>query len=197
MAKSNKALWIVLGIIAVLIIWFIGSYNGLVNAKETVDQTWSDVETTYQRRLDLIPNLVATVQGVVEFEKETQTQIAALRTGAEQARTQFDAANTREGQIAAARQADQLLTAYRSLNINVENYPELKSSENFLSLQDELAGTENRVAVARQRYNEAVRTYNVKTKRFPTNIVASMFGFEESTFFEAEAGAEEAPQVEF
>ncbi|MEK6813016.1 MAG: LemA family protein [Nanoarchaeota archaeon] len=197
MAKSNKALWIILGILALLILWFIGTYNGLVTAQETVDQTWADVETTYQRRLDLIPNLVATVQGAVAFEQETQTQIAALRTGAEQARTQFNAANTQEEQIAAARKADQLLTQYRALNINVENYPQLRSNENFLSLQDELAGTENRVAVARQRYNEAVRTYNVKTKRFPSNVVAGMFGFAEAPFFEAESEAEEAPQVQF
>ncbi|MDO8556061.1 MAG: LemA family protein [Nanoarchaeota archaeon] len=194
---ANKTLWIIIGIIAVIALWIVGGYNGLVSAKETVDQTWGDVETTYQRRLDLIPNLVNTVQGAVKFEQQTQTQIAALRTGATAAKTALANAQTGSERIAAAQQADSVYSNFKALNINVENYPQLKATENFLSLQDELAGTENRVAVARQRFNEAVKTYNVKTKRFPTNILAGIFGFEEEEFFAADAGAAQAPAVEF
>ena len=194
---TNKTLWIILGIIAIIALWIGGSYNGLVTSKENVNQAWGDVETTYQRRLDLIPNLVNTVQGAVKFEQQTQTQIAALRTGATAASQALANAQTGEQRIAATQQADQVYSNFKALNINVENYPQLKATENFLSLQDELAGTENRVAVARQRFNEAVKTYNVKTKRFPTNIIAGMFGFSEEQFFAADAGAAQAPEVKF
>jgi len=192
-----KPLWIVIGVVVLILLWVMGSYNGLVNSRETVDQSWADVEAQYQRRLDLIPNLVSTVEGAVDFEKETQTQIAALRTSAQSAKTALANAQTGGERIAAVKQAEGVSDSFTSLNINVENYPQLKATENFLSLQDELAGTENRVAVARQRYNEATRNYNVKTKRFPSNIIAGMFGFDEEEFFEAEEDAAEAPKVEF
>ena len=192
-----KPWWIILGVVVLLILWFVGSYNGLVNAKQAVGQSWGDVQTTYQRRLDLIPNLVNTVQGAVKFEQTTQTQIAALRTGVEQAKTALANAQTSDERIAAVQQADQASASFKSLNINVENYPQLKATENFLSLQDELAGTENRVAVARQRFNEAVKTFNVKVQRFPTNIVAGMFGFTQEKYFESQPGAETAPKVTF
>ncbi|HLD12666.1 MAG TPA: LemA family protein [Candidatus Nanoarchaeia archaeon] len=195
--KKIKSSWVILGIIIIILLWTMGSYNGLVSSQETVKQTWSDVETTYQRRLDLIPNLVNTVQGAVEFEQTTQTQIAALRTGAVAAKEAYQQAGTQAEKIQAFQQSDQVLTQFRALNINVENYPELRATENFLSLQDELAGTENRITVARQRYNEAVKNYNVKTRRFPSNIIAGLFGFEQETAFEAQTGAEIAPVVEF
>jgi LemA protein len=199
MAKIKKInpWWIVLIVAVVLILWFTGSYNGLVSTKEKVDSSWSDVETTYQRRLDLIPNLVNTVEGAVKFEKETQTQIAALRTGITNAKASLSSASTRAEEIAALRQVDSVAGLFNGLNINVERYPELKATENFLSLQDELAGTENRITVARQRYNEAVRAYNVRTKRIPTVFVARMFGFSEEEFFEADSAAAQAPKVEF
>lgn len=192
-----KPLWIVIGVVVLILLWVMGAYNGLVNAKETVSQSWGDVQAQYQRRLDLIPNLVSTVEGAVKFEQTTQTQIAALRTGVANAKTALANAQTGDERVAAVRQADQVSDTFTNLNINVENYPQLKATENFLSLQDELAGTENRVAVARQRYNEATRNYNVKTKRFPSNIIAGMFGFTEEKFFEADEGAAEAPKVEF
>ncbi|MDO8555578.1 MAG: LemA family protein [Nanoarchaeota archaeon] len=193
----KKISWVIIGVIALFILLIIGSYNGLVSAQETVKQNWADVETTYQRRIDLIPNLVSTVQGSVKFEQQTQTQIAALRTGAVAAQQAYKSATTPEQKIQAFQQSDQVLTQFRALNINVENYPELKSNENFLSLQDELAGTENRITVARQRYNEAVKNYNVKTRRFPTVIMAKLFGFEQEQPFEAQAGAETVPKVTF
>src|SRR3989344_8221855 len=196
MAKI-KPLWIVIGVVVLILLWVMGSYNGLVNAKETVSQSWGDVQAQYQRRLDLIPNLVSTVEGAVKFEQTTQIQIAALRTGITNAKTALANAQTGDQRVAAVQQADEVSPSFRNLNINVENYPQLKATENFLSLQDELAGTENRVAVARQRYNEATRNYNVKTKRFPSNIIAGMFGFDEEEFFEAEEDAAEAPKVEF
>lgn len=192
-----KPLWIVIGVVVLILLWVMGSYNGLVNAKETVSQSWGDVQAQYQRRLDLIPNLVNTVEGAVKFEQTTQTQIAALRTGVANAKAALANAQTGDERVAAVRQADQVSDTFTNLNINVENYPQLKATENFLSLQDELAGTENRVAVARQRYNEATRNYNVKTKRFPSNIIAGMFGFTEEKFFEAATGAEKAPKVAF
>lgn len=189
---------IVIGAIVLLsVLWFIGSYNGLVRADETVNEKWANVQTAYQRRADLIPNLVETVQGAVKFEKETQTEIAALRSGAISARDALKSAKTQQEQLAAMNQADAVVTRFANLNINVENYPQLKATENFLSLQDELAGTENRVKVERDLYNKAVKDYSIRTRRFPTNIVANMFGFGKKDMFEAEAGAEKAPKVDF
>jgi len=167
------------GILALLIIfWFIGSYNGLIRADETVNEKWGNVQSAYQRRADLIPNLIATVQGAVDFEKDTQTEIAALRSGAVAAKQALQNAQTPQEQMAAAREIDSIVTKFSGLNINVENYPQLKATENFLSLQDELAGTENRVKVDRDIFNKAVRNLNIKVRKFPTNIIAGMFGFE-------------------
>ncbi|MCK5282880.1 MAG: LemA family protein [Nanoarchaeota archaeon] len=203
MAKKNKLspLWITLIIIgAVLLLsvfWFIGSYNGLVGADEAVNEKWANVQSAYQRRADLIPNLVETVQGAVKFEKDTQTEIAALRSNAIAAREALKSAKTHQEQLAAMKQIDSAASTFAGLNINVENYPQLKATENFLSLQDELAGTENRVKVERDIFNLAVRGYNVRVRRFPTNIVAGMFGFGKKDMFEAEAGTEKAPKVNF
>jgi len=155
------------------------------------------VNSAYQRRADLIPNLVSTVEGAVDFEKETQTEIAALRSGAVAAKQRLQNAKTPEEQIAAAREIDSIVGRFSGLNINVENYPQLKATENFLSLQDELAGTENRVKVDRDIYNKAVRNLNIRVRRFPTNIVANMFGIEKGELFEAVAGSEVVPEVTF
>jgi len=189
---------IVIGVLALLsIFWFIGSYNGLIKADETVNEKWANVQTAYQRRADLIPNLVSTVQGAVTFEKETQTEIAALRSGAVAAKQALQNAKTPQEQMAAAREIDSIVTRFSGLNINVENYPQLKATENFLSLQDELAGTENRVKVDRDIFNKAVKNLNIKVRRFPTNIIAGMFGFEKRELFESVVGSEQAPEVEF
>ncbi len=203
MAKKKKlsggaiAGIVVAVIVVILVLWIIGAYNGLVRADVNVDNAWAQVETAYQRRADLIPNLVATVQGAADFEQETQTQIAELRTAATAAKQAWDSAETPEQQVAAANQMEKVLAGFHSLNINVERYPDLKATTNFLALQDELAGTENRVNIERKRYNDAVSVINKKVRFFPTNIIAGMFGFEKKEFFEAEEGAEEAPVVEF
>lgn len=175
----------VVAVILLLSLW--GMYNGLVNAEVNVDNTWAQVETAYQRRADLIPNLVSTVEAYAGFEKSVITDVT-------NARSAWMNAGTPQAKVAAA---NQLEGALGRLIVTVENYPDLKASTNFLALQDELAGTENRINVERKRYNDAVGAFNKKTRMFPTNIVAGMFGFEKREFFEAEAGAEEAPDVEF
>ena len=197
MAKNNKTLWITLGVIGgVLLLFFfmvIGTYNGLITADETVDEKWANVQTAYQRRADLIPNLVDTVQAAVEFEKETQTQIAAVRTGAVAAQQAMKSADTPAEISAASKQVESAIGGFSGLNINVERYPELKATENFLSLQDELAGTENRIKVERDIFNKAVKDYNLKVRRFPSNMMAGIFGFEKKEMFKAEEGTATAP----
>lgn len=178
----------IVGFIGLVLIFIIfGSYNGLVRADVGADEAWANVETQYQRRYDLIPNLVNTVQGFADQELEVFTEVTRLRS-------QWQTAPTVNQKIDTS---NQLESALSKLLLVQENYPQLKSNENFLRLQDELTGTENRINVARTRYNEAVRTYNVKTRTFPSNIVAGLFGFESKEFFEADSGAENAPTVEF
>jgi|FLOH01.1.fsa_nt_gi LemA protein len=195
--KNKRTLWITLGVIGVIILLLvlivIGSYNGLVTKDETVDEKWANVQTAYQRRADLIPNLVDTVQAAVQFEQETQTQIAAVRTSAVAAKQAMSAATTPAEVSAASAQVESAVAGFSGLNINVENYPELKATENFLSLQDELAGTENRIKVERDIFNKAVKEYNLKVRRFPSNIFANMFGFEKKEMFEADEGTATAP----
>ncbi len=185
-----KKLYYVLGglalVILIILFTFIGTYNSFVTLSETVDESWAQVENQYQRRYDLIPSLVNTVKGSAAFQKETQLEIT-------QARSSWTGAQTRNEQIAAAGQLD---SAISRLLVVAENYPQLDSSA-FNDLQVQLEGTENRIAVERMRYNEAVKTMNVKVKRFPSNIIASMFGFEEATYFEIEEGVEQVPQVIF
>jgi len=200
MAKSRKNLYIFggIGIFALfLVLWFFGSYNSLITLSESVDGQWAQVENQYQRRADLIPNLISTVQGAADFESETQEKITALRTQAVQARDSWNAADTPADQIVAARQVDNVASAFRGLNINVENYPQLKATQNFETFQAQLEGTENRVAVERKRYNDAVRNYNIKTKRIPTRFIANLFGFEQKAYFDIEEGTEAVPVVEF
>jgi LemA protein len=188
MAKRKfKTWWIVVGVVALFILIFIASYNGLVNADEEVDRAWGNVESAYQRRIDLIPNLIETVKGYQIHEQELLTEITEARSQVAQASTPSGLA---EGNA-------MLGSALSRLLVVVENYPDLKANENFLSLQDELAGTENRVKVERDNYNKAVKKLNVKVRRFPSNIIASMFGFERKEAFEAEAGADIAPDVSF
>lgn len=191
MKKSNMIALGVVGAIVLLLLftvmWAVGAYNGLVTSEEGVQAQWANVESSYQRRFDLIPNLVSTVQGVADFEKDTYTAIT-------EARSQWSNAQSTGDKIAAA---NGLESALSRLMVVVENYPQLKANENFLSLQDELAGTENRINVERNRYNEQVKQFNVKVRRFPTNIIAGMFGFETKNPFEAQNGAEVAPTVSF
>ena len=174
-------------VIFLLALWFMATYNNLVRSEVAVDTAWGQVQSVYQRRADLIPNLVETVKGVKDFEKETYLAVT-------EARSKWQSATTPEQKVAAANQLESTLS---KLLVTVENYPQLKSNENFLALQDELAGTENRINVERQRYNEAVGAYNQKIRVFPGTLVAKMFGFEPKAFFEANAGAENAPAVKF
>jgi len=187
----------VIAVIVIIVLSSIGIYNGLVRSEVSVDAAWGQVQTVYQRRADLIPNLVNTVQGAVQFEQETQTKIAELRSGVAAVKTEIQNAQTPAEMDAAAAKLDGIVSQYRGLNINVENYPQLRATENFLALQDELANTENKIAVERQRYNTAVQDFNTKVRVFPNNIVAGMFSFEKRTFFAAATGAENAPPVVF
>jgi LemA protein len=187
----------VLFFVVIMAFWLFGTYNSLVTLSESVTLSWSQVENQYQRRADLIPNLIATVQGAADFEKNTQTQIAALRTQAVSAKTAWSNANTVDEKIAAAQQVDSVVSGFRALNINVENYPQLKATQNFETFQAQLEGTENRIAVERMRYNDAVKVYNIKVKRIPSSFVASMFGFNEKNYFEVEEGKAGAPLVQF
>lgn len=162
-------------------------YNTLVGQRESVDAAWSEVDNQLQRRNDLVPNLVNTVKGFAKQEKEVLTQVT-------EARSRVAGAGSPSEKIAAS---NQLTGALSRLLVVMERYPELKSNQNFLRLQDELAGTENRLAVARTRYNEAVRRFNTTTKRFPTNLIANSFGFEKRPYFDVPDEAKALPKVEF
>lgn len=177
----------VLAVIVILAITIIPSYNGLVNKEEDVDQAYAQIENQLQRRLDLIPNLVNTVQGYASQEQEVIQSISDARANLAGAQTPGDQATA----------DDELTTALNNLLVVVENYPDLKSNETFQQLMDELAGTENRIAVARKDYNDAVSTFNRSVKRFPGSVIAGVFGFDEKEYFKASEGAEEAPTVDF
>ncbi|OGJ56701.1 hypothetical protein A3D88_00660 [Candidatus Peribacteria bacterium RIFCSPHIGHO2_02_FULL_52_16] len=183
----NRTLLIVLGVVAVLLVWVWTGYNGLINAKGIVDGSWAQVETQYQRRMDLVPNLVSTVKGAANFEQETLTQVT-------QARTNWLSADNRGEQIGAAEDFD---SALARLLVTVENYPQLQATQAFRDFMTQLEGTENRISTARRDFNDAVRAYNIRTRRFPTNILAGMFGFAAESYFESAEGSENAPPVNF
>ncbi|APS38734.1 MULTISPECIES: LemA family protein [unclassified Salegentibacter] len=173
-----------------------GVNNTAVEYEENVSKNWADVENAYQRRSDLIPNLVSTVEGSADFERGTLTDVIEARAKATS--VNVDAGNLDPQQIQQFQQAQGgLSNALSRLLVSVERYPDIKSNQNFLQLQSQLEGTENRISVARNRYNEAVRQYNTYIRKFPNNIFAGMFGFERKPAFEAEEGAENAPDVEF
>ena len=190
MTTKNKVI-IGLVIVAVVIFsfysFFKNTYNSLVVLDEGVKAAWAQVETQLQRRYDLIPNYVETVKGYAKFERDVLIKVT-------EARSRVGSAGTIDQKIEAN---NQLTSALARLMVVVERYPDLKANQNFIRLQDELAGTENRIAVERRRYNEAVQVYNVKLRSFPENMVAGMFGFRQRTFFEAPQAAKEAPQVKF
>jgi LemA protein len=186
-------IWIVLG--ALVLLGF-SSYNGLVGKQENVGLAWGNVESDYQRRADLIPNLVNTVKGYANFEQETLTKVMEARASATQVR--IDANNLTPDNVAAFQQAQGTLSsALGRLLAVAEAYPDLKANQNFLDLQAQLEGTENRINVSRQRFNEAVNAYNTSRRKFPTVIFASLLGFGEKGYFKADAGAEKAPEVKF
>ncbi len=191
----KKSAWLILlGVVVILGVWLAGSYNGFIASKANVDGQWAQVETQYQRRFDLIPNLVATTKGNAKFEQETFTGIAQARSGWAQAK---DTGN-RDQQIDAAEQFDAAFTpALSRIMLTFEAYPELKANASFASLMTELTGTENRIAVARKDYNESVKSYNVRVQSFPGSLLAGIFGFRQEKFFQSAAGSETAPTVNF
>lgn len=194
--KKNKGLIITIVVIVLVALWGILSYNGLVGIDENVSNQWANVETQYQRRSDLIPNLVNTVKGYAKHESQTLEAVMAARSQATQVK--IDPSNCTPQQLAAYQKAQgDVTTALGKLLAITENYPDLKANQNFLELQSQLEGTENRINVARKDFNDSAKEYNTSLRRFPRNIIASMFGFEKRNYFEAEAGAEKAPKVEF
>ena len=194
--KKNKGLIITIVVIALVALWGISSYNGLVSMDENVSNQWANVETQYQRRSDLIPNLVNTVKGYAKHESQTLEAVMAARSQATQVK--IDPSNCTPQQLAAYQKAQgDVTTALGKMLAITETYPDLKANQNFLELQSQLEGTENRINVARKDFNDSAKQYNTSLRRFPRNIIASMFGFEKRNYFEAEAGAEKAPKVEF
>ena len=194
--KKNKGLIITIVVIVLVALWGISSYNGLVGMDENVSNKWANVETQYQRRSDLIPNLVNTVKGYAKHESQSLEAVMAARSQATQVK--IDPSNCTPQQLAAYQKAQgDVTTALGKLLAITENYPDLKANQNFLELQSQLEGTENRINVARKDFNDSAKKYNTSLRRFPRNIIASMFGFEKRNYFEAEAGAEKAPKVEF
>ena len=187
MKKSSIGTICVIAIIAIIAIMAIVGYNGMVSKREAVDSALSDLDVMLQRRSDLIPNLVSTVKGYTNHENEVIDKIT-------EARAKLTSANSVEEKSEAN---NELSSSLKALMVVVENYPDLKSSENFKQLSHELAGTENRIAVARKDYNNAVKTLNTTIKKFPNNIIAGMFGFEQAEYFEADESSTEVPSVNF
>ena len=194
--RSFSTLAIIVGILAVLLIAGCSSYNGFVDAEEDVEKVWSDVETQYQRRADLIPNLVATVKGAADFERGTLEAVTEARAKASS--INIDAGDLTPEKLEQFQAAQaQVSSGLGRLLATAEAYPQLQSNQQFQSLQDELAGTENRIATARSRFNEEATAYNKKVRRFPGTVFASVFGFGDKPQFQAEAGAQNAPTVTF
>lgn len=195
-----KKTLIIIGVIVLVVIifysFFKNTYNTMVQNGEQVDAQWAQVENVYQRRADLIPNLVNTVKGFAAQEKDVLTGVVEARAKATS--VNLDASNLTEANMAAFQQAQEGLSgALSRLMVVVERYPELKSNQNFLELQAQLEGTENRISVERMKFNETTRTYNTHIKSFPQNMLAGMFGFVQKPYFEAVQGAEKAPEVNF
>ena len=189
----------VLGLIVLIIIGVAaGGYNRLVRLSQGVDQQWAQVQNVYQRRADLVPNLVSTVSGAANFEKSTLTEVTAARASVGQVKLDPSTAPTDPAKLAEFERAQgQLSSALSRLLVVSERYPELRATENFRTLQAQLEGTENRIAVERGRFNESVQAYNTATKSFPTTLYARMFGFQPRPYFGATPGAETAPKVQF
>ena len=194
--KKNLGWIIPVGILVLVVLWAIGGYNGMVKMDEQVQNSWANVETQYQRRADLIPNLVSTVKGYAKHEQQTLEEVVKARSEATQLKV--DAENLTPEKLAAFQKAQSgVSSALGRLLAVAENYPDLKANQNFLELQSQLEGTENRITVARKDFNDTAKSYNQAIRQFPKNILAGLFGFEKKSYFEAEAGSEKAPKVEF
>ena len=192
----NKTVWIVLGVIALVIFWGVGSRNSMATSDQDVKAKWANVQSAYQRRADLIPNLVKTVQGVANFEKSTLTAVIEARASATQMKLDSKDLSPENLQKYQAAQSS-LGGALSRLMVVAENYPQLKATENFSELQAQLEGTENRIKEERDNFNTAVQGYNTLIVSFPNNLIASFSGFAEKGFFQAEAGSDKAPEVNF
>jgi LemA protein len=196
MNRSTIILLSVLGGFVLILLWGVGAYNRLVGLSESTESQWANVQSAYQRRADLIPNLVSTVKGYADFEKSTLTDVIEARSKATS--VQISADNLTPEKVAEFQKAQgELKGALSRLLVSVERYPDLKANQNFLALQSQLEGTENRINVERDRFNEQVRTYNSSVKRIPTSLVAAVGGFEARGYFEAETEAQDAPEVSF
>lgn len=192
----NKKIWIGLGVVALVIFWGIGSRNSMATSDQEVKASWANVQSAYQRRSDLIPNLVKTVQGVANFEKSTLTAVIQARASATQMKLDAKDLSPENMQKYQAAQSS-LGGALSRLMVVAENYPQLRATENFSELQAQLEGTENRIKEERDRFNSSVKNYNSLIVTFPNSLIASFSGFAEKGFFQAEAGAEKAPEVNF
>ena len=187
MKKSNMGLIIIIAIVVIIGIMMISGYNGMISKQEKVENALSNLDVMLQRRADLIPNLVNTVKGYTNHENEVIDKVT-------EARTKLVNANSVEEKNTAN---EELTSSLKALMVVVENYPDLKSSENFINLSDELSGTENRISVARKDYNDAVNTFNTTIKKFPNNLLAGIFGFEKAEYFRADEKSQEVPSVNF
>lgn len=188
---------VVLLAVGMLVVWGISSYNSMVSLDQAVVQQWSQVENQYQRRADLIPNLVSTVKGYADFEKEVLTKVTEARARVSQFNITPEVLNDPQAFAKFQSLQGELSGALSRLLVTVENYPQLKANENFLQLQAQLEGTENRISVERKKFNEVVQQYNTTIKRFPASMMAGMFGFGEKQYFKAIQGADTPPKVEF
>lgn len=197
MKKTAITILVIVGVVAVCFLWGVGINNKLVNTEENVSQAWGQVENAYKRRADLIPQLVATVQGAANYEKGTLTEVIEARAKA--GSVQVDANNLTEANVAQFQKAQDALSSAlaRGINVVVERYPELTATQGFRDLQVQLEGTENRIATARSGFNDAVNAYNKMLRRFPNNIIAGICGFEKKGYFTAPEGSEEPVEVKF
>lgn len=193
----NIKTWLGIGVIAFIVIYAVGLNNSLIEKEEEVNQTWAQVENQYQRRADLIPNLVSTVRGAANFEQETITQVIEARSRATSINLEAGDLNNPEALQQFDQAQQQLSGALSRLLVTVERYPELTATQNFRDLQTQLEGTENRISTERMRFNRAAQEYNTSIRRFPANLIAGIFGHEKKAYFEAVAGAEQAPDVSF
>lgn len=199
--QRNLGIWVVLAILVLVVISGAGSYNGLVASSQAVDAQWGQVQNVYQRRADLVPNLVATVKGAANFEKSTYIAVAQARAsvGSLSPQTVQNAVSDPAAMAQFEKAQNALGSSLSRLLVTVENYPQLKANENFLTLQSQLEGTENRIAVERKRYNDLAQAYNTRRTTFPTLIYAGIFGkqFGTKSYFQASTAAQNAPQVQF
>lgn len=196
MKKSFIIIGVILVLVFILYRFFVGTYNNMVDRDVKVQNGWAQVENVYQRRLDLIPNLVNTVKGAAEFEKSTLTAVIEARASATQVK--IDPKNLSSAEMSRFQSAQgELSAALGRLMVVAEQYPQLKANQNFLELQAQLEGTENRITVERKAFNDVVQDYNQYIRKFPAVLLAGMYGFQQKAFFEAEKGAEKAPKVEF